>query len=59
MMNTSNRAFTDLVVEDFNGNNIRLQDEKQPLEKSTIQDQGLILGCRQDKNSKPELQEES
>ena len=43
-MNTPNKAIMDLAVEkDFNENHTRLQDEKQPWEKSTIQDQESIF----------------
>ena len=54
MMNTPNKAIMNSTIEEnFNGNHIRLQDEKQPLENQQfkIEDrsfdhQGSIFGCR-------------
>ena len=44
MINTPNRAIMDSIVEkDFKESQTRFQDEKQPLEKSTIEDQGSII----------------
>ena len=59
MMNTPNKATMDSAIKEcFNGNHTRMQGEKWPLEKSTIQEQRSILGCRYDKNPEAELQEE-
>ena len=63
MMSTSNRTIMDLVIEEnFNENHTRLQGRKWPLEDQQFKNkdqsfdhQGSIIGCRQDKNFKPEL----